>query len=61
MPTGTYPAAKNIDPNSSCWRMVFVVTAIEYGPNATLTPYQYDFSLDKRSVYPDSDPTAAKT
>ena len=41
--------------------MVFVVTAIEYGPDATLTPYQYDFSLDKRSVYPDSDPTAAKT
>ena len=61
MPTGTYPAAKNIDPNSSCWRMVFVVTAIEYGPNATLTPYQYDFSLDKRSVYPDSDTTTAKT
>ena len=61
MPNGTYPSSKNIDPNSACWRIVFVVTAIDYVAGSTLKPYQYDFGLDERSVYPAVDPTPPKS
>ena len=56
MPDGSYPSGKNIDPNSCCWKIVFVVTAIQYAAGSTLAPYQYDFSSDQSSVYPAVDP-----
>jgi hypothetical protein len=59
MPKGNYPSGTNIDPNSACWRIVFVVTAIEYVAGSTLPAYQYDFSLDKPSVYPSGNSAAA--
>ena len=61
MPGGSYPSSSNIDPNSACWRIVFVVTAIQYVEGSTLPSYQYDFGLDQPSVYPSDDSTASKT
>ncbi|HEU4934149.1 MAG TPA: hypothetical protein VFT48_18825 [Pyrinomonadaceae bacterium] len=61
MPNGSYPSSKNIDPNSCCWKIVFVVTAIEYVAGSTLQPYQYDFGSDEPSVYPAVDPPPTNT
>jgi hypothetical protein len=45
----TKPA--DIDPNSGCWRIVFVVTEIIYR-DPHKPRYLYDGSLDRSSVYP---------
>lgn len=58
IPNGTADGQK-IDTSSCCWRIVFVVTAIEYNdPNQP--SYQYDGGLDESSVYPVS-PTPAES
>lgn len=58
MPAESDVPGNSIDPNSCCWRIVFVVTAINY-KNDTTNNYNYANQppLDKQSVYPASGST----
>jgi hypothetical protein len=58
LPNGSV-SGQTIDPNSACWRIMYVVTRIEY-VDASVPIYQYDGSLDRPSVYP-SPPSSPKT
>jgi hypothetical protein len=59
MPAGSDTSGKSIDPNSSCWRIVFVVTSIQYR-DPTVTPYSYQ-GPETKSVYPAEDPTTTES
>ena len=49
MKPGSLPPGQSIDPNSGCWRLVYVVTEIQC--NDSTLNYSYDGSLDEKSVY----------
>lgn len=42
---------RKIDPNSGSWRILFVVTEIEYAEGSKKKDYRHDKDLDERSVY----------
>jgi hypothetical protein len=61
MPAGGDTPASSIDPNSGCWRIVFVVTTIIYKDSTQYPSYNYDGNLDKVSVYQAGGPTTEET
>lgn len=58
MPAGSDTSASSIDPNSSCWKIVFVVTSIVY-KDSSIKSYQYQDNPNAKSVYQKN--TAEKT
>jgi hypothetical protein len=58
---GDDTSAASIDPQSCCWKIVFVVTEIDYR-DPKRPSYQHDPALDRISIYPPGGPShTAKT